>query len=435
MANRKLTEEQEKEIKILLATNQMLADAKADTASKGKDKQVKQIENAMKENIEHIKSIDPSMVPKDTKKQKAPIIEQEDLFEDTDMSFFEQFEQSSTDTSSSIIPMEPKSTEVAVQEEETPNMSYTQTETVITDEKTFNDVDPSLQYDVIPLPSNGQVYKNKLARIPVAYLTAYDENIMTSPNLYRDGLVIDMLLKNKIVNNAINPDDLVSGDADAIILFLRSTSYGNEFPISVNDPETGEQIDTTIDLSTLKYKEFKLVSDENGHFDFKTPIKKDDIKFRYLSRKQEKLLQKQAEMENLGVKAFTLERERETLAAAMKDDQTLTPSERKVLTSALSTMTNWSKKLKEKNKSTFYKLVTTNMIAQVVAVNGNYDRDFIKKYVNSMPAGDSLALRKYIGDNSPGVDFNIEVERPESLGGGSFKTFLNWDDSVLLNIS
>ena len=435
MANRKLTEEQEKEIKILLATNQMLADAKADTASKGKDKQVKQIENAMKENIEHIKSIDPSMVPKDTKKQKAPIIEQEDLFEDTDMSFFEQFEQSSTDTSSSIIPMEPKSTEVAVQEEETPSMSYTQTETVITDEKTFNDVDPSLQYDVIPLPSNGQVYKNKLARIPVAYLTAYDENIMTSPNLYRDGLVIDMLLKNKIVNNAINPDDLVSGDADAIILFLRSTSYGNEFPISVNDPETGEQIDTTIDLSTLKYKEFKLVSDENGHFDFKTPIKKDDIKFRYLSRKQEKLLQKQAEMENLGVKAFTLERERETLAAAMKDDQTLTPSERKVLTSALSTMTNWSKKLKEKNKSTFYKLVTTNMIAQVVAVNGNYDRDFIKKYVNSMPAGDSLALRKYIGDNSPGVDFNIEVERPESLGGGSFKTFLNWDDSVLLNIS
>lgn len=435
MANRKLTEEQEKEIKILLATNQMLADAKADTASKGKDKQVKQIENAMKENIEHIKSIDPSMVPKETKKQKAPIIEQEDLFEDTDMSFFEQFEQSSTDTSSSIIPMEPKSTEVAVQEEETPSTSYTQTETVITDEKTFNDVDPSLQYDVIPLPSNGQVYKNKMARIPVAYLTAYDENIMTSPNLYRDGLVIDMLLKNKIVNNAINPDDLVSGDADAIILFLRSTSYGNEFPISVNDPETGEQIDTTIDLSTLKYKEFKLVSDENGHFDFKTPIKKDDIKFRYLSRKQEKLLQKQAEMENLGVKAFTLERERETLAAAMKDDQTLTPSERKVLTSALSTMTTWSKKLKEKNKSTFYKLVTTNMIAQVVAVNGNYDRDFIKKYVNSMPAGDSLALRKYIGDNSPGVDFNIEVERPESLGGGSFKTFLNWDDSVLLNIS
>ena len=29
----------------------------------------------------------------------------------------------------------------------------------------------------------------------------------------------------------------------------------------------------------------------------------------------------------------------------------------------------------------------------------------------------------------------FKVERPESLGGGSFETFLNWDDSVFLNIS
>ena len=52
-----------------------------------------------------------------------------------------------------------------------------------------------------------------------------------------------------------------------------------------------------------------------------------------------------------------------------------------------------------------------------------------------MPARDSLALRKYINNNMPGIDFNIEIQRPESLGGGSFKTFLNWDDSVFLNIA
>ena len=70
----------------------------------------------------------------------------------------------------------------------------------------------------------------------------------------------------------------------------------------------------------------------------------------------------------------------------------------------------------------------------VMAVNGNTDRDFIKKYINAMPARDSLMLRKYINENRPGINFDIEVERPESLGGGSFKTFLNWDDSVFLNI-
>ena len=75
------------------------------------------------------------------------------------------------------------------------------------------------------------------------------------------------------------------------------------------------------------------------------------------------------------------------------------------------------------------------MTAQIVAVNGNYDREYIRKYVNAMPAGDAMALRNYIAENKPGIDFNIEIERPESLGGGSFKTFLNWDDTVLLNFS
>ena len=52
-----------------------------------------------------------------------------------------------------------------------------------------------------------------------------------------------------------------------------------------------------------------------------------------------------------------------------------------------------------------------------------------------MPARDSLALRRYINENTPGIDFAITVQRPESLGGGSFTTFLNWDDSVFINLA
>ena len=52
-----------------------------------------------------------------------------------------------------------------------------------------------------------------------------------------------------------------------------------------------------------------------------------------------------------------------------------------------------------------------------------------------MSARDALMLRRYILDNEPGVNFEIEVERPLSLGGGSFKTFLEWNDSVFLNIA
>ena len=423
-ANKKLTEEQEKEIQILLANNEMLENSKKDAETRGKKNSVKQIERAQEDVIKQINSIDPSALNK--KKASSTI------FDDTDISMFDMLKANEEDNRINTVSEENDSKKIDTVDEE---QVMSQSETVDSEKTNFNDVDPSLQYDVIQLPSNGQCYKSKIDRVPVAYLTAYDENIITSPNLYKDGLVIDFLLKNKIVNKDINVDDLVSGDADAIILFLRATSYGPDFPIVVQDPETGEQIETSVDLTTLKPKEFKLKGDENGHFEFVTPLRKDTIKFRYLTRGQERKLKQVTELEGYGTKSHMLERERESLLGALSNDKVLNESERKSIRAAINTMKNWSKRLSDLNDSEYTKIMTNNMQLQVVAVNGNYDREYVRKYVNAMPARDSLALRKYINNNMPGIDFNIEIQRPESLGGGSFKTFLNWDDSVFLNIS
>ena len=431
MANKKkLTEEQESQIKILLANNEMLEKTKQEVKEKGK--KVDQIVRAQQEVIDHINSIDPTVLK--NPQQYAPKKETKtnELFGDTDMSIFDMLKDIEEEKQD-LAPYETKTQEVSeVKEEE--EYDLTPSETVISTESTFGDTQSNAQYDVIQLPSNGQCYKNKMDRVPVAYLTAYDENIITSPNLYRDGLVIDFLLKNKIVNKEINPDDLISGDVDAITLFLRATSYGADFPIVVTDPDTGEQIESTVDLTTLKPKEFTLVGDENGWFDFETPVRKDKLKFRYLTRKMEKQLQKVNEIENNGTKAYMLDGEREILAAAVASDKVLKESDKKVLRNALSIMNNWSKKLRETNQSQFNKIVTNSLQMQVMSVNGNTDREFIRKYVSSMPAMDALSLRKYIDKHRPGIDFDIEVQRPESLGGGSFNTFLNWDDSVFLNI-
>ena len=422
--NKKLTEEQEKEIQILLANNEMLENSKKDAETRGKKNSVKQIERAQEDVIKQINSIDPSAL----NKRKASST----IFDDTDISMFDMLKANEEDNRINTVSEENDSKKIDTVDEE---QVMSQSETVDSEKTNFNDVDPSLQYDVIQLPSNGQCYKSKIDRVPVAYLTAYDENIITSPNLYKDGLVIDFLLKNKIVNKDINVDDVVSGDADAIILFLRATSYGPDFPIVVQDPETGEQIETSVDLTTLKPKEFKLKGDENGHFEFVTPLRKDTIKFRYLTRGQERKLKQVTELEGYGTKSHMLERERELLLAALSNDKVLNESERKSIRAAINTMKNWSKRLSDLNDSEYTKIMTNNMQLQVVAVNGNYDREYVRKYVNAMPARDSLALRKYINNNMPGIDFNIEIQRPESLGGGSFKTFLNWDDSVFLNIS
>ena len=431
MAKKKLTEEQENEIKTLLENNKMLEKTKKEAEERGKSQSVKQIERAQQEVIDHINSIDPSVLGSGAKKTSLSsakkVTNQTNLFQDTDMSIFDMLEENEKS----------KQEEVELQESETSaiEVDMTPSDTTIATNSTFSDSSTNLQYDVIQLPSNGQCYRSKIDRVPVAYLTAYDENIITSPNLYKDGLVIDYLLKNKIVNSEINVDELVSGDADAITLFLRATSYGPDFPIVVRDPDTGEQIETTVDLTTLKPKEFTLVGDENGHFEFTTPIKKDRIKFRYLTRKQERQLRQVTELEGYGTKAAMLDRETEVLNAAVMNDKYLTESERKAIKTATKVMENWSNKLKKANTSEFTKIMTNSMQLQIVAVNDNYDRDFIRKYINQMPARDSMVLRKYISDNKPGIDFDIEVERPESLGGGSFKTFLNWDDSVFLNIS
>ena len=130
-----------------------------------------------------------------------------------------------------------------------------------------------------------------------------------------------------------------------------------------------------------------------------------------------------------------LNNERETLLRAIMNDDVITENEKKIIKSATKTMGDWAKKLKERNESAFNKMITNNLMMQIMEVNGNTDKKFIYKYINSMPARDSLMLRKYIKDNEPGINFDIKVERPESLGGGSFNTFLNWDDSVFLNIS
>lgn len=440
MATRKkaLTEEQLKEIEILKQTNIMLENSKKQAMERGKMATVKQIERAEQENIDHIKSLDPTADVKlstslntyvgATKKKKE--IKQDNLFsgDELDVFSFEDDEPTPIVKENDASIMEEAENETATEIDMTPS------ETTTFDPEVFGDVDPSAQFDVIQLPSNGQCYKSKLDRVPVSYLTAYDENIITSPNLYKDGLVIDYLLKNKIETDEINVDDLVSGDADAIILYLRATSYGPDFPIVVRDPESGEQIETTVDLQKLKPREFKLIGDENGYFDFETPLRHDKIKFRYLTRKQERQLRKITELEGVGTKAAMLDRDKEDLIQSVMNDKYISEQDKKSILNTTKIIENWSKKLKEVNSSEFTKLMTNSLLLQIVSVNGNTDREFIKKWVKSMPARDSLMLRRYINDNRPGINFDIEVKRPESLGGGSFNTFLNWDDSVFLNI-
>lgn len=431
MAKTKLTPEQEQEIALLKASNEMFLKTKEEAKLRGNKKTVELIEMARKDVISQIGKIDANEAKKADAGNTDEITYGASAFNISDTySVFDVLDRYNAEQE-----------EVKVSKNETSSHAV-ETENIVINE--VNVSSPSInvgphntdvQYDIISLPSNGQCYPSKVDRLPVAYLTAYDENLITSPNLYKDGLIIDFLLKHKVLENSINLDELCTGDVDAIILFLRATSYGFEFPITARDPQSGEEIETVVDLSQFKSKEFKLIGDENGHFEYELPISKDKVKFKFLTRKDEKMLKILASLESDGIKANSIKENVKFLSDAIKSDKVLDGKTKQEYMKNMELLKDWAKKLESKGGTPFSRTITNRLELSIMSVNGNTDRAYISKYVRNMGAMDSLKLRRYILENEPGINFEIEVERPLSLGGGSFKTFLEWDDAVFLNIA
>lgn len=296
------------------------------------------------------------------------------------------------------------------------------------------DYDPHNSFDVIPLPSKGECYKNKKSKIAVEYLTAYDENMIISPNLYRDNLILDYLVNEKVVDN-IDTGELLEGDRDAIILFLRASGYGNEYPITATDNETGVEFDTVIDLSKLKFKEFNLKGDENGWFDFKLPLSQRDVKFRFLTHKDMQTLDKVDEIETKRLMKERLRMIVETLDTFVENETNIDKNEKAKVRQAIRTIDNWQEGLDDDIALKYTHVVTNRLELQVMAVDGNTDRKYVREFVRNMSVRDSSALRKYIAANEPGIDYNIEIEKPESLGGGSMRVFLQLDQYLFLNVA
>ena len=311
------------------------------------------------------------------------------------------------------------------------------TETII--EKNYlpssNAFNQNAAYDVIPLPSNGECYKNKKAKLPVAYLTAYDENMIIAPNLYNDNKILDHILKAKVLDETIDCGDLIEGDREAIILFLRASGYGNEYPITAKDNETGTEFDTVVDLSKLKYKEFKLIGDENGWFDFTLPVSKKEIKFKFLTHNDLNYLSKIDETEDMKLMKNRLVDFVSDMNTYIEHDRVLEPQEKINIRKAINTIESWSENISEEDSLDFTHAVTNRLILQVQSVDGVTDKGIIKDFVYNMNVKDARALRTYIAENEPGIDYNITIEKPESLGGGSMTVFLQLDQLIFLNVA
>ena len=267
------------------------------------------------------------------------------------------------------------------------------------------DVPSYVQYDIIPLPSKGECYPHKKGNIPVAYLTAADENLITSRNMYERGSMIDIILERKILDKSIRVKDLCKGDRDAIAIWLRATAYGSDYPIVANYKD--EEIQSVIDLSNVKFLDFNLKGDENGWFDYKTDSG-DLIKFKILTYGEEAdLVKNNMLVEDIIQRTSVVE----NMDKSIEYINNLEGSDKDDVIEALKTVKKWCLDINvnpdDVEKQVYSEYITDRMFAQTMSVNGVEDREYIKGYVENMRAKEAIEYRKYISEHVPGVDLNI----------------------------
>ena len=104
--------------------------------------------------------------------------------------------------------------------------------------------------EVVDLPSKGYFYIDghplSSGKVEVKYMTAKEEDILTSQNLIKQGTVIDILLQALIVDKTINVHDLLVGDKNAIMVAARVLGYGKEYEFEYDGEEK------SVDLSKLE---------------------------------------------------------------------------------------------------------------------------------------------------------------------------------------
>ena len=210
--------------------------------------------------------------------------------------------------------------------------------------ESYGQMDFNLPHDVVKLPTKGIFYKPKREALKVGYLTASDENMLLSPNLSSDG-VIPLLMKTKIYEPGFDINQLLNVDVQAILIFLRNTSFGSEYKLKVTDPVTNKPFDISLLLEEINIIDPIHKPDNDGLFSFTLPKTNQNVKVKLLTLGDEKELDKLSESYPQGMVA---------------------------------------------------PVVTRRLEKSIVELNGDTDRNKISSFITQMPIGDSKFLRKFL---------------------------------------
>lgn len=226
--------------------------------------------------------------------------------------------------------------------------------------------------EFVDLPSKGQYYPENHPlhgqdTVEIKFMTAKEEDILSSKTLIKQGVAIDRLLKSVIIDNRINPDTLISGDRNAILVATRITGYGADYETKITCPSCMISVDHSFDLGEvdvitaddLENDESYEIT-EDGTILTTTPLSNIRVEMKMMTGKDESYLSR------------------------------LVESKRK-------------KKLPETTLTDTLKIL-------IVSLNGETSKDLIGKFIKVIPARDSRHLRSTYEKASPNVDMTQNFE-------------------------
>jgi hypothetical protein len=229
-------------------------------------------------------------------------------------------------------------------------------------EATFSFSTPT---EFVELPTGGQYYPeghplHGASQVEIRYMTAKDEDILSSKTLLKKGLAIERFLQNIFVDRSIDTNTLYIGDKNAILVAARITGYGEEYRTRTTCPACTTTSDFSYDLSELsvypgnEWEDFAIKKHSDDRFLITLPQTEVDVEVRLLASKDEIYLAKHL---------------------ANKKKRGLPESS-----------------------------LTDQLRMLIVSVNGHTDSKSIQTFINGLPARDSRYLRTAYEKIVPNVD-------------------------------
>ena len=232
----------------------------------------------------------------------------------------------------------------------------------------------SVPTEFVELPSKGIFYPaghplHNQTTVEIRYMTAKEEDILTSRSLLKEGVALDRMLQNVLVDTSINVDTLLVGDKNAMLVAARRTGYGADYDTNVTCPSCGTTDEHSFDISEPPCNDFLgearnlgVAVTEEGLVQIKLPMSGVEVTCRLLTSADE---------------------------------------------------TRLTKEMERKAKRKMSQGVTTDSFrAYVVAVNGDESPFTIESFIQAMPARDARHLRTIYSSIVPNINLEQTYDCP-----------------------